>query len=200
MTLSKFQYFRRLWVGAAVLLAFLALTQVKSAWIGETHETIEVVGIFLILAGIVGRLWCILYIGGKKSSELVRQGPYSISRNPLYVFSAIAAGGVGLQSGSVVVGLIFALGCAVLFQLVIHREEKHLGGMFGEPYAAYLREVPRFWPKFSIYRDSTTLDVVPRRVYVTLMDGLVFFAAKPAFEAVEYLQSSGVIDASTAMF
>jgi hypothetical protein len=55
-------------------------------------------------------------------------------------------------------------------------------------------------PKFSIYRDSTTLDVVPRRVYVTLMDGLVFFAAKPAFEAVEYLQSSGVIDASTAVF
>lgn len=99
-----------------------------------------------------------------------------------------------------VVGLIFALGCAVLFQFVIRREEKHLGEMFGAPYAAYLREVPRFLPKFSIYRDSTTLDVVPRRVYVTLMDGLVFFAAKPAFEAVEYLQSSGVIDASAAVF
>jgi hypothetical protein len=56
-----------------------------------------------------------------------------------------------------------------------------------------LGRVPRFFPNVRLFRDEVTLSVLPKRLYVTLMDGLVFFAALPPFEIVQYLQAKGVI-------
>jgi protein-S-isoprenylcysteine O-methyltransferase Ste14 len=44
------------------------------------------VGLLLVGIATVGRLWCSLYISGRKSAELVMDGPYSICRHPLYFF------------------------------------------------------------------------------------------------------------------
>ena len=114
-------------------------------------------------------------------------------RNPLYFFSAIGALGVGAQSGSIIVALSFALLCIAAFHIVIRREERFLAGQFGADYQSYLARVPRFWPNPRLFRDDPVLSVHPKRLYVTLMDGLVFFAAVPAFEAVEYLQETGAL-------
>ena len=95
MALTQYQERRRLALFVLLIGAFLALLFVGSAWTEDVHETIEVAGLALIVVGIAGRIWCTLYIGGRKASEIVASGPYSISRNPLYVFSSIAAGGAG---------------------------------------------------------------------------------------------------------
>ena len=42
--------------------------------------------------GVMGRIWCSLYISGFKNAKLVTEGPYSLCRNPLYLFSYL--GGV----------------------------------------------------------------------------------------------------------
>jgi len=55
-------------------------------------------GILLAGVGALGRLWCSLYIGGRKTHELVSAGPYGWCRNPLYLFSLIGALGVGLST------------------------------------------------------------------------------------------------------
>ena len=193
MALARYQSLRRLALALLIGLAFALLLVVRSSSGGEFHEYVEAVGLGLIVIGIVGRMWCTLYIGGRKSAEVVSMGPYSITRNPLYVFSSIAAAGVGAQTGSVLLGLIFMAVCALCFLVVIRREERFLKAEFGAPYLAYMAAVPRFWPRFSQFRDQAELTVRTRLVYRTLADGLVFFIAVPAFEFVEHLQLHHIV-------
>ena len=193
LALSDYQRLRRIWLAAAIAVLSGVMLFVGTAWKETGHELIEVTGASLIGAAILGRLWCTLYIGGRKSDSVVRSGPYSIMRNPLYFFSAVGAAGVGAQSGSLTVAVAFGLLCMLAFLVVIRREEQFLAGHFGAVYQDYLKSVPRFFPNFRLFQDEDALTVIPKRIYVTLMDGLVFFAALPAFEAVEYFQDTGAV-------
>ncbi|MBB4002705.1 MAG: isoprenylcysteine carboxylmethyltransferase family protein [Aurantimonas endophytica] len=193
MALGRYQQQRKLALFAILVGAFMALLFVGSAWPEEIHETIEVVGLGLIVVGIAGRIWCTLYIGGRKAAEIVAEGPYSISRNPLYVFSSIAAGGAGAATGSIVLGLVFMVGCAAAFRVVILREEAYLREAFGASFDSYVARVPRFFPDISLFRDVPKITVDMALVYRTMGDGLVFFAAMPFFETVEMLQAGGYL-------
>src|SRR6185503_11217281 len=84
---------RKAVIFAAIALAGAALFVVTSRWPegGFTHEIIEWIGMVFIGLCVVGRIWCSLYIGGRKNFELIQDGPYSLVRNPLYLFSVIAA-------------------------------------------------------------------------------------------------------------
>lgn len=200
MSLSQFQRRRRFVLGGAILLAFALLLTVGSAWGEEAHEAIEAGGFALMAVGILGRMWCTLYIGGRKSAEIVREGPYSVMRNPLYVFSSVAMAGVGAQTGSLAVAVLFFAGCLVAFAIVVRREESYLREAFGAPYADYTRSVPRFLPDPRLFRDRATLSVPASRLYRTLGDGLVFLAAIPAFETVELLQGMGWVPVALRLF
>jgi hypothetical protein len=153
----------------------------------------ETVGVVLIFLGIIGRLWATLYIGGRKSAEVVSGGPYSITRNPLYLFSSIAAAGVGAQLGSITATIGFGAICAAAFHIVILREEKFLKEALGAPFLAYMARVPRFFPKLSLYEEGDTGSFQPRLLLITLMDGLVFLVALPAFELVDGAQQAGML-------
>jgi protein-S-isoprenylcysteine O-methyltransferase Ste14 len=193
-SLDRYQSLRRFWLAVAILIASAVLLIVSSAWMSDAvHDFIEAFGLTFIGIAIVGRLWCTLYIGGRKAGEVVSLGPYSISRNPLYVFSAIGAAGVGAQSGSLLIALLFGALCLIAFSFVAKREEAFLAVQFAATYEDYFKRVPRFFPKLSLYRDEQSLTVLPHLMYATLKDGLVFFAAIPAFELVEYLQDSGIV-------
>ena len=85
--MSAYQRTRRYRDLVLVAIIFVALVFVASAQDDATHEWIEMAGIMLILVAILGRIWCTLYIGGRKCAEVVDSGPYSVIRNPLYVFS-----------------------------------------------------------------------------------------------------------------
>ena len=180
----------------ALIVALAAgLIFVGPIWSGsvEFHENVELFGLMLIVTAILGRMWCTLYIGGSKNSKLITDGPYSLSRNPLYVFSTIGAAGVGAQMGSVVMTIGSAIICYVAFYLLILIEEKRLAEYFGEDFKAYCRSVPRFFPKFTGYRDRETVTFRPHLLKATFVDGLVFFIALPLFEMLEAAQESGTI-------
>jgi len=193
--LALYQKARRYVLGALIVLLFSLLLFGQSLYPPETpvHEGVEMVGILLIVLGIAGRLWSTLYIGGRKAAAVVTNGPYSITRNPLYVFSTVAAAGIGAQMGSVVATLGFAVLCAAAFHVVILREEKFLSATFGVPYRDYMARVPRFWPKLSLYHEGETEGFQPKRLLTTLVDGLVFLVAMPVFELIDHAQSTGAL-------
>jgi protein-S-isoprenylcysteine O-methyltransferase Ste14 len=175
------------------LIGVVGLAFVSQSIGGETmlHEGLEAFGLGLIVVCIVGRAWCSLYIGGRKKAEIVDRGPYSISRNPLYVFSFMGAFGVGAQTGSVTLATIFLLLTVAVFYATVKREEAWLSGAFGQTYADYCARAPRFGPDFSKWRDAESLEVRPQFFLTTLRDGLVFLLAVPLFESVEHLQDLG---------
>ena len=182
---------------AACILAVCLLAALSRTPKGEEgmHETIEAVGLAMIVICIVGRAWCSLYIGGRKKAEIVDRGPYSISRNPLYVFSFIGALGMGAQTGSIILSFTFLIIAYAVFYATVRREEEWLGAVFGEPYADYVARTPRFWPDFSKWRDQETLEIRPSFFLTTLSDGLAFLLVIPLFEALEHAQGVGWVKA-----
>ncbi len=190
--LQRVQKIRKLvmLIGIVAVVAIAVLT--RSEWgQGQFHEDVEAVGLALIAICIVGRAWCSLYIGGRKKAEIVDRGPYSVSRNPLYVFSFIGAFGVGAQTGSVSLALLFLAVTFAVFWFTVQREEAWLSEAFGAPYAAYVARTPRFGPDFSKWHDEGMLEIKPRFFLTTLRDGLVFLLAIPLFESVDKLQETG---------
>ena len=173
--------------GLAVMLAWTATVRA----VPYLEHPVEHLGLVSILACILGRAWCSLYIGGRKKQEIVDVGPYSISRNPLYVFSFLGAFGVGAQTGSLVVAVVFAAAAYGVFRVVVGREEAFLVQAFGPPYEAYVSSTPRFLPNLSLWRDADVLSIRPVFFLRTVRDGLVFLLAVPVFESLELLQRAG---------
>ncbi|MGE3992841.1 methyltransferase family protein [Pseudorhodoplanes sp.] len=195
MKIHTVQTIRKIVLYACValgVLVFAATTSVHPA--GDTvHEMIEWMGIVLIVVCILGRTWSSLYIGGRKIEEFVQTGPYSVMRNPLYFFSFLGAAGVGMQVGSVMLGLICAVLAWLVFYVVVRQEEQVLDARYGQAYRDYLARVPRFLPKPSLWHDEPTLTIRPPRVLMTFADALVFLLAVPLAEFFEHLQETGLI-------
>lgn len=193
--LGAVQSLRKLALFVIGALAVIVLLTGHSVWPDTVeaglHENIETVGLALLFLAIAGRTWCSLYISGRKKSEVVALGPYSISRNPLYVFSFIGAAGAGAQFGSVTAALAAALLTWVVFSIVVRKEERFLTERFGETYLAYKARVPRFWPNFRLWRNVDTLEIRPRMVVQTFIDACVFLAAIPLAEGIEMAQAAG---------
>ncbi len=177
--------------GGVLLAGAILLTQPLLA--GLAHEFIELAGLGLVLVCITGRMWSTLYIGARKNRELITAGPYSVTRNPLYLFSTIGAVGIGLMFGSAAAALGLGLIAYSILSSTANKEAEHLSAVFGQRYETYARETPLFWPRLSLYRDADEIAFDPKALKRTFTDGLLFLAAFPAIEAVEHLQASGVL-------
>ncbi len=190
--LVRQQWQRKLIIVVAVVIGLAAVMASRpiSSEGSFLHETVERGGIFLILIAIMGRTWCSMYISGRKLVSLVTRGPYSISRNPLYVFSSIAAFGVGAQLGSIVFAAICAAACLAIFRLVVTHEEQALTQLFPAEFPAYEARVPRFLPDPSLWQDAETLVVRPDRVQRTFWDATLFLVAAVAMKGVEALRDA----------
>ena len=160
---------------------------------GALHETIEAIGFALIIVCVLGRTWATLYIGGRKKHALVIDGPYSLVRNPLYLFSLIGAAGIGLTTGSATYGLAFALAVFLVFNGVIRREETYLRTNFGGVFDEYAARTARWLPGIRGWRDANELVVRPRLVLITFRDASLFLLAVPVTEAIDHLQAAGYL-------
>lgn len=171
---------RVLILGVVLLLALLAISD--SSWrVGwpRVHRAIQWSGLLMILTCILGRTWCALYIGGQKQRRLVTKGPYSVVRNPLYLFTLFGTAGIGALSGSLVMALACAGFATWVFLSVVRQEEQFLLAAFPDEFRAYAERVPRLMPRFSGWQDADQLVVQPRLVHRTFLDASLFLMAVP---------------------
>ncbi len=150
-------------------------------------------GYALVIVGAMGRAYCSAYIGGRKNDLVMREGPFSIVRNPLYAFSFLAMVGIGMQSGMWTVVIILAAAFLLYYPQVVSKEEAFLSHKFGDAYAAYRREVPRWIPNLKLWREPETVEARPKFIRRTLMDAAIFFLPMPCFTVIEALHAKGLL-------
>ena len=81
-------------------------------------------------------------------------GPYGHTRNPLYLGSAILGLGAGVATWSWISAGILAAYFAVVYTVVMRREEGELFQHHGEGFKAYAAAVPLFLPRLNAARIS----------------------------------------------
>ncbi len=191
--LGRVQYARKIVLAVLTLAALAAVFLVGSAWPadGPARTAIELAGALLILACIAGRTWCSLYVGARKTRELVVIGPYSATRNPLYVMSVLGAAGAGAVFGSLVFAVAAGAVTLAVFSVVVRKEEEVLEATHGQAYRDYRARVPRFFPHFSAWQGADEMVVSLRAVRSTFIDSLFFLVPIPLAMVVEELQKAG---------
>jgi len=66
----------------------------------------------------------------KKDASLATSGIYAITRNPLYFGSSLLAGGFAVMSANGIAAALLLVPFALIYPVVIRREEAHLEELF----------------------------------------------------------------------
>ena len=124
-------------------------------------------GIILIIFGESIRINAVSYAGGRTrttkvgANSLCTSGPYSRTRNPLYIGNISIYSGIVLVSGGVYLFyLLLVVIIYFIFQysMIISLEEEKLESLFGQNYLEYKENVPRLIPMIKPWENHTITD------------------------------------------
>jgi protein-S-isoprenylcysteine O-methyltransferase Ste14 len=171
----KFRRTPRIIIGFAAALLFI--------WRAHPSPSSYVIGMVLMAAG-----ECIRFVSAGtliKFEGVTRAGVYAFTRNPLYIGSFVIGLGACVMGRDPVFAVLFLVLFPLVYASVIRREERYLIGRYGDDYVAYLREVPRLFPrKFDlagVLRESSPFLAVKNRelhAILGLLAVLAFMAVK----------------------
>ncbi|TAH36088.1 MAG: isoprenylcysteine carboxylmethyltransferase family protein [Alphaproteobacteria bacterium] len=171
------RYFAVLCVGVLLFCA------PRLEWLEEVTEWL---GYVCLIIAVAGRVACTMYVGGRKNETLVAEGPYSIVRNPLYVFSFFGVLGLGFITGMMSFLLLLVLAFILYYPHVVAREEAFLHEKFGAVYENYRNRTPAWIPNFKLWNSPPLVSANPRFMMLTLRDATWFLLAFPLVELIEY--------------
>ncbi len=122
-----------------------------------------IIGFIIAVTGELIRLWGVSWAGSETRTTgsvggtfLVVSGPFGRVRNPLYVGNILMYFGLGVMSFSIfpylqIIALLFFF---IQYHFIIKEEEGYLSKTYGKGYQDYLKNVPRFIPRFTRYKAS----------------------------------------------
>jgi protein-S-isoprenylcysteine O-methyltransferase Ste14 len=90
-----------------------------------------------------------------KQAVLTTTGPYARTRNPLYFGSSILALGAAIAMHSWLSAALLLIYFALVYTLVMRREEIELRGHHGAEFDAYAKSVPLFFPRLTTARQQS---------------------------------------------
>jgi protein-S-isoprenylcysteine O-methyltransferase Ste14 len=120
--------------------------------IGPLSDMLFIIGILLVLAAILLEFAAIRTMKRNKTTlrpdraadHLVTEGPFALTRNPLYLGNCAIMIGIGLIVGNAWF-LIFSVAAGFVTQkAAIEGEERHLDIRFGKRYRDYRKRVRRW--------------------------------------------------------
>lgn len=160
---------------------------------GLLIDVLESLGMLLVIGGVLGRFWSILYIGSRKNAMVMDDGPYSVCRHPLYLFSTVAVLGFGLMLGSIILTVVMTGLVFYVLNDIAGKEERFLRSQFGAAYDAYAARTPRILPKMELFRTPQTVTFDVTTLRRNFFDALVFLSLIPLGELTEYFKDTGAL-------
>lgn len=151
------------------------------------------IGFVLMMVCALGRLWSLQYLSGYKTRTIVESGPFSVVRNPLYLFSFLGALGAALVANHLLLLLVLVLAYIAYYPFVVVSEERGLERELGEAYMSYKARVPRFLPKFSLYHNPDEYTIRSRKFTQAYLDAIWFPMAFMLLTLLLELKASGVL-------
>ena len=118
---------------------------VAFAWFSHPDVTSLAVGLPLSLCGIALRAWAAGHL--TKNQRLATSGPYSFTRNPLYLGTLLTALGLAAAARSLGLAALFAALFALVYLPAIELEEQHLAQIL-PGYAEFAERVPLLVPRW----------------------------------------------------
>jgi protein-S-isoprenylcysteine O-methyltransferase Ste14 len=120
----------------------------------QVPAALQWAGVALSILGVVFSLWAVMTLGRHydlvlevhQDHELVRGGPYSLVRHPVYTGLALHFAGPCLVTGNLLLVAGTLLVSYPAFYLRARAEEALLRDRFGAAYESYAREVPMLVP------------------------------------------------------
>jgi protein-S-isoprenylcysteine O-methyltransferase Ste14 len=149
------------------------------------HQALETIGLFLMATAIVGSVWCEIHAGSDEGA-LIQVGPYSVCRNPMAVFAVLGAFGAAAQFGTWTATLVCAAAMIAVVLFVTHHKEQALRRRF-PAYEAYCARVPRFAPRFRLWRSARVVRANPARITRAFLLASLVLLANPIAEFTETL-------------
>jgi len=131
----------------------LSLLSTRYGWVDGRPGIWNLLAILLVIPGIACTLWLIsLHFRASPESftelrpieKLLTPGPYTFSRNPMYLSELVFWFGWALFYGSLAVFIGFLFWVAMFNFVAVPWEERDLEARFGEEYRAYKARVPRW--------------------------------------------------------
>lgn len=160
---------RNWWVGwvalAAVMVVVVNRFIPSAVWRALTYHAawLEAVGVVVLLSGTAFTLWARLHLGTmwtgtvtiKKDHQLRTDGPYAITRHPIYTGLLAMLVGTAMIKGLGPWLVLFVL-ASLFTQVKIRSEEALLSAEFSEGYAVYKAMVPQLIPGLTTRSRNTT--------------------------------------------
>lgn len=137
-TLIKYRSF----IGILCLVAVL--------WVATPNAWSICIGFFIMMLGMFFRAWSSGYIN--KDKELATEGPYSLTRNPLYFGNLLLGAGIAIASSNWITYLICAVYYFSFFTFLIAIERKRMKSRFGTQYEDWAKQSNLFFPKIKRIR------------------------------------------------
>jgi protein-S-isoprenylcysteine O-methyltransferase Ste14 len=109
-----------------------------------------IIGGAIALLGLAIRAWAAGHI--HKFEKLAVTGPYSFTRNPLYLGSFLLAAGFAVAAGVWWLALIVAVLYLSIYYPVMRVEESDLRGRFAGEFEEFAGHVPLFFPRLTPWK------------------------------------------------
>ncbi len=157
---------------------------------------LEFLGFFLVIVGVLGRIWSSLYIEGNKTNSLVTNGIYSICRNPLYFFSFLLLLGYCLLIKSFIVSFMAMLMLIIVYPRTIKYEEEKLLKIHGDDYLNYFNNTPKFIPNLFLFKKtekSYKIKIDINKIENVLIESLGFILFFEIIRLLNYLHNTNIL-------